>query len=68
MSAADREKALLDRVDRAKTSDQRDQLYLQLARMFVDSDDSKAHDYIDKIEDSDLRKQARAVSELARIS
>ncbi|HXI26332.1 MAG TPA: hypothetical protein VNG71_20935, partial [Pyrinomonadaceae bacterium] len=59
MSAADREKAMLDRVDRAKTSDQRDQLYLQLARMFIDSDDSKARDYVNKIEDSDLRKQAR---------
>src|SRR6059058_4211314 len=59
MSAADREKAMLDRVDRAKTSDQRDQLYLQLARLFVDSDDSKARDYVNKIEDADLRKQAR---------
>lgn len=59
LSAADREKTLLDRVDRAKTADQRDQLYLQLARLFIDSDDNKAHDYIEKIEDTDLRKQAR---------
>jgi hypothetical protein len=59
MSAADREKTLLDRVDRAKTSDQRDQLYLQLARMFVDSDENKARDYVSKIEDTDLRKLAR---------
>ena len=59
MNNADREKALLDRVDRAKTSDQRDQLYLQLARMFVESDEGKAHDYVNKIEDADLRKQAR---------
>jgi hypothetical protein len=59
MSAADREKTLLDRVDRAKTSEQRDQLYLQLARLFIDNDDNKAHDYVDKIEDTDLRKQAR---------
>jgi hypothetical protein len=59
MSAADREKAMLDRVDRAKTPEQRDQLYLQLARMFIDSDDNKARDYVNKIDDSDLRKQAR---------
>jgi hypothetical protein len=59
MSAADREKTLLDRVERAKTSDQRDQLYLQLARLFIDSDDNKARDYVEKIEDTDLRKQAR---------
>jgi hypothetical protein len=59
MSAADREKTLLDRVDRAKTSEQRDQLYLQLARLFIDSDDNRARDYVDKIEDADLRKQAR---------
>ena len=59
MSVADREKALLDRVDRAKTSDQRDQLYLQLARLFTDSDDNKARDYVEKIEDTDLRNQAR---------
>src|ERR1044072_5570039 len=59
MSAGDREKTLLDRVDRAKTPEERDQLYLQLARMFVDSDGSKARDYVNKIDDADLRKQAR---------
>src|ERR1041384_1951259 len=59
MNTEDREKAMLDRVDRAKTSEQRDQLYLQLARLFIDSDDNKARDYVDKIEDADLRKQAR---------
>jgi hypothetical protein len=59
MNTEDREKAMLDRVDRAKTSEQRDQLYLQLARLFIDSDDNKARDYVDKIEDTDLRKQAR---------
>ena len=60
MNNADREKALLDRVDRAKTSEERDQLYLQLARIFTDSDDNnKARDYVAKIEDTDLRNQAR---------
>src|SRR5689334_21145320 len=59
MSSADREKALLDRVDHAKTPEQRDQLYLQLARISLDSDDNKARDYVNKIDDSDLRNQAR---------
>src|SRR6266571_1512059 len=57
---ADREKILLDRVDRAKTSEQRDQLYIQLARLFTDSDEGRARNYVDKIEDTDLRQRARA--------
>src|SRR5437762_9079060 len=56
----DREKALLDRVDRAKTSDERDQLYLQLARLFTETGDSRARDYVAQIEDSELRQKARA--------
>lgn len=60
LSSGDREKALLDRVDHAKTSEQRDQLYLQLARLAVESDDSiKARDYVNKVDDTDLRNQAR---------
>ena len=59
-SSEDREKALLDRIDRAKTSAERDQLYLQLARLFTDSEDGRARDYVDKIEDSELRQKARA--------
>jgi hypothetical protein len=60
LSSEDREKTLLDRVDRAKTSEQRDQLYLQLARLFTDSEDGRARDYVAKIEDSELRQKARA--------
>jgi hypothetical protein len=60
LNSEDREKALLDRVDRAKTSEQRDQLYLQLARLFTDSEDGRARDYVAKIEDSELRQKARA--------
>lgn len=56
----DREKRLLDRIDRAKTADERDQLYLELARMFTDSDDNRARDYVAKIEDSEMRQKARA--------
>jgi hypothetical protein len=58
-SGGDREKALRDRIDRAKTSEERDALYLQLARLYVDNLDFKARDFVDKIEDSDMRQQAR---------
>ena len=63
----DREKALLDRVDRAKTSDERDQLYLQLARLFTETGDSRARDYVAKIEDSELRQKARAFIDVTMV-
>jgi len=56
----DREKSLLNRIDRAKTSEERDGLYLELARLFTDSEDNRARDYVAKIEDSDFRQKARA--------
>ena len=56
----DREKTLLDRIDRAKTSEERDGLYIQLARLVGDNGELRARDYIDKIEDSELRQKARA--------
>jgi hypothetical protein len=54
----DREKTLRDRIDRAKTSEQRDGLYIQLARLYVEKGDIGAREFVSKIEDSDLRKQA----------
>lgn len=59
-SSDDREKNLRDRIDRAKTAEQRDGLYIQLARLYVENGDIKAREFIDKVEDTDLRKQARA--------
>jgi hypothetical protein len=56
----EREKRLLDRADRAKTADERDQIYLELARMFTDSEDTRARDYVAKIEDSEFRQKVRA--------
>jgi hypothetical protein len=58
-SSGDREKNLRDRIDRAKTSEERDQLYLQLARLYVENSDIKARDFVDKIEDTEMRQQAR---------
>jgi hypothetical protein len=59
-SGEDREKALQDRIDHAKTSEERDGLYLQLANMFAQNGDMRARDYVDKVEDSEMRKETRA--------
>lgn len=52
------EKAL-DRIDRAKTSAERDAIYLQLAIKTAGKGDMRARDFAEKIEESELRKQAR---------
>lgn len=57
--AEDVEKSLLDRIDRAKTSEERDAIYLQLASRTAQRGDLRARDFTEKIEDSELRKQAR---------
>jgi len=58
--AEEREQALLDRIDRAKTSDERDSLYVQLAYMALNKGDMKARDFAGKVEDAATRKQAQA--------
>jgi len=58
--AEDREQALLDRVDRAKTSAEREGLYIQLAQMAANRGEMKARDYAGKIEDSEIRKQVQS--------
>jgi len=58
--AAEQEQALLDRVDRAKTSAERDSLYVQLAFMLAHRGDMRARDYVSKIDESELRKGAQA--------
>jgi len=55
----DMEKALLDRIDRAKTSEERDGIYLQLATRAAQRGDLRARDFADKIEESELRKQVK---------
>lgn len=55
----DREKSLLDRLERAKTAEERDQLYLQLARLYTDNGDLRAREYIEKVSDMEVRNQAR---------
>jgi len=55
---ADRVQNILDKIDHAKTAEERDLLYLQLASITAESMDPKARDYAAKIADDDLRKQA----------
>jgi len=57
--AEDIEKSLFDRIDHARTSEERDALYLQLASRAAEKGDMLSRDYVEKIEDSELRKQAQ---------
>jgi hypothetical protein len=56
---ADAETSLLDRIARAKTSADRDQLYLELIMRTQGRGDARARDFVEKLEDLDLRKQVR---------
>jgi hypothetical protein len=58
-SSEDREKTLQDRIDRAKTSEERDALYVQMARLYVDKGDMRARDFVEKIDDTELRNKVR---------
>ena len=57
--AKDREKALQDRIDRAKTPEERDALYTQMAQLFMGNGDMRARDWVDKIDDTELRNKVR---------
>jgi hypothetical protein len=56
----DREHTLQDRIDHAKTSAERDQLYLQMAVTLAQDGNMRGRDIVDKIEDSDTRQQSKA--------
>lgn len=58
--AAEREQALLDRIDRARTSADRDSLYMQLAYMTSNKGEMRARDFVGKVEHPELRTQAQA--------
>jgi hypothetical protein len=61
----DREKVLLDQIDHTKTSEERDGLYIQLANIRSDNGDLRARDYVDKIDNSELRNNVRAYIDAA---
>jgi hypothetical protein len=56
----DREQSLLDRIDRAKTSTERDQLNLQLAIHLAGKGELRARDFVGRIDDTDMRNSARS--------
>jgi hypothetical protein len=58
--AEEKEQALLDRIERAKTSAERDQLYVELAFALAGRGDMRARDYVGKVDDLEMRKQLQA--------
>src|SRR6185369_5825720 len=52
-----------ERIDRAKTSDERDAIYADYAVSLSDRPNSKARDLIDKIENTELRKSVKAYTD-----
>jgi len=53
----DRVQEALDRLQRAKTADERDRVYFQAAMAASNKDNDRARELADKIENSDTRKQ-----------
>ena len=58
--AADRERELMDRLDRAKTSSERDSIYISLAQIVAGQGDTRAREFASKIEDPEVRKEFQA--------
>ena len=56
----DREQKLLGQIERTKAGPDRDQLYLQLAKLYSDAGDLRAREVVEKIDESEIRNQARA--------
>src|SRR5205085_3521229 len=58
----------LDQLPRAQSADQRDQIYMQAAMAASFKNDSRARDFADKIENTDLRQQVRAFIDVAGVN
>ena len=52
------ERSLRDQLDHAKTSTERDKIYLELASLYAGKGDLHARDYVDEVADPETRKQA----------
>ena len=59
-ATSNREQLLLERVDRVKTSADRDQIYIELAYITSGKGDLRAREFASKVEDSEIRKQLQA--------
>lgn len=55
--------SLQERLDRARTSEERDGIYADIAVAAAGRNDPRAKDLVDKIEDADLRKRVRAYND-----
>ncbi|HVQ36461.1 MAG TPA: hypothetical protein VMS31_02955 [Pyrinomonadaceae bacterium] len=64
---ADTEQSLLDRIGRAKTSAERDQLYVELTMRTMQRGEGRARDFVEKIEDMELRKQVRPYVDMSLV-
>jgi hypothetical protein len=58
--SADREQLLMSRLDTAKTSSDRDSIYIQLANLVSKEGDMRAREFASKIEDTEVRKEFAA--------
>ncbi|HKO43402.1 MAG TPA: hypothetical protein VJU84_08935 [Pyrinomonadaceae bacterium] len=58
-SSEDMEQSLLDRLDRAKTAEERDGLYVLLALRTAEKGEMRARDFVDKVDNMDVRKQVK---------
>jgi hypothetical protein len=58
--AADREQTLMNRLETAKTSSERDSIYIQLANLLSREGDMRAREFASKIEDTEVRKEFSA--------
>jgi hypothetical protein len=56
----DEGQAALENLDRAPNAEERDQLHARAAMVAARKGDARAREYVDKIDDSDLRKRVRA--------
>jgi hypothetical protein len=56
----DRVQEALDRLDAAKTSDERDAIYVEAVLSALQKKDPRVQELLDKIEDTDLRQRVRA--------
>ena len=59
-NASDPVERMQNRLDRARTSDERDAIYADVAIALAARNDPRARDLVDKIEDTDMRKRVRA--------
>lgn len=59
-NASDPVERMQNRLDRARTSEERDAIYADIAVALAGKNDPRARDLVDKIEDTDTRKRVRA--------